>query len=273
MVKKISFWHDHRSGNEAFVSRFNRLFHLDVNNNDTIADKYIDGVWRWMWSRVSLGSRNDQALDDLSNAISSINVSSREDHWSCPLASDGLYTVKIVRDYVDRIILPTVTTKTGWYKFLPRKVTVFLWRFRLDSLPVRWLLSSKGIDINSIVCPVCNNGVETRDHLFFGCSLASNLWRLLRVWLNCAMPSFSSWDTFIVWIEGIQLTNVQKKKIIASVVTLLWALWRFRNGVVFNDSFCNMNSLFDFIRSLSFRWIKSMGHLVSNWNLWLATPL
>ncbi|XP_071687626.1 uncharacterized protein [Rutidosis leptorrhynchoides] len=157
--------------------------------------------------------------------------------------------------------------------FVPRKVNVFLWRFRLDSLPVRWLISAKGIDIHSIVCPVCNNEVETRDHLFFGCTLALDLWRRLRMWLNCAMPNFSSWDTFIVWIEGVHLSNIQKKRVIAYMVTLLWAMWRYRNGVVFNDVFCNRNSLFDLIRLLCFRWIKNRGHLVSNWNSWLAIPL
>ncbi|XP_071687853.1 uncharacterized protein [Rutidosis leptorrhynchoides] len=173
--------------------------------------------------------------------------------WTSPLASDGMFTVNKYGDYMDRKILPSTTTKTCWFKFVPRKVNVFLWRFRLDLLPVRWLISAKGIEIHSIVCPVCNIGVETSDHLFFGCTLALDLWRRLRMWLNYAMPTFSSWDTFILWIEGVHLSNIQKKRVTASVVTLLWAMWRYRNGVVFNDVFCNRNSLFDLIRLLSFR--------------------
>ncbi|XP_071687946.1 uncharacterized protein [Rutidosis leptorrhynchoides] len=166
-------------------------------------------------------------------------------------------------------------TATLWFKFLPRKVDIFLWRLRLESLPVRWNLSARGVEINSIVCPVCNNGVETQDHVFFGCSLASKLrhWHKLRIWLNCSIPSFLSWDSFIVWLEGVRLSSISKNRVIASVITLLWAIWRFRNGIIFNVSFCTISSLFDVVRLLYFRWIKHRGHLFSNWNLWLSMLL
>ena len=36
-------------------------------------------------------------------------------------------------------------------------------------------MSSRGLDIPSIVCPVCNVGAETVDHLFFSCSVASSI--------------------------------------------------------------------------------------------------
>ncbi|XP_071714736.1 uncharacterized protein [Rutidosis leptorrhynchoides] len=174
---------------------------------------------------------------------------------------------------MDRVILPTSSIPTSWFKFILRKLNIFLWRFRLDSLPVRGNLSAKGTEIHSIVCPVCNNEVESRDHLFFECDLARDLWHKLRVWFNVAMPSFVSWDTFISWIEGVRLSTTNTYRIIASVITLLWVIWRFRNDVVFDESFCNRSSLFDLIRLFSFRWLKHRGHLVSNWNSWLAMPL
>ncbi|GJU98861.1 RNA-directed DNA polymerase, eukaryota, reverse transcriptase zinc-binding domain protein [Tanacetum coccineum] len=42
-------------------------------------------------------------------------------------------------------------------------------------------LSLRGLEIPSILCPMCYNGVESVDHVFFGCELASNIWRLIRV--------------------------------------------------------------------------------------------
>ncbi|XP_071694335.1 uncharacterized protein [Rutidosis leptorrhynchoides] len=155
---------------------------------------------------------------------------------------------------------------TIWFKFLPRKVNVFLWRFRLDALPTRWNLSARGIELPTVVCPVCNNGVESKDHLFFTCEVASDLWRKVRLWLDCDMHTFLPWDSFISWLEGISLPTSSKNQVVAIIVTLLWAIWRYRNGLVFNNVFCNLSSLFDIIRLLSFRWIKNRGHLVSNWN-------
>ncbi|XP_071708533.1 uncharacterized protein [Rutidosis leptorrhynchoides] len=200
-------------------------------------------------------------------------ISDRHDSWSCPVTSDGLFSVKEVRLHLDQTILPASTNATIWFKFLPKKVNIFLWRLRLNALPVRWNLPARGVDVDSIGCAVCNNKVESLNHVFFECSLASELWHKIRVWLNCSMPTFSSWDSFIVWLEGIQLSSKSKNRIIASVCTTLWAIWRFRNGIVFNDSFCSRSSLFDVIRLLSFRWIKHRSQLVSNWNSWLLMPL
>ncbi|XP_071735899.1 uncharacterized protein [Rutidosis leptorrhynchoides] len=101
----------------------------------------------------------------------------------------------------------------------------------LNSLHVRWNLSAKGIDVSSIVCPSCNNGVETKDHLFFECEVARDLWHKIPVWLDCGMLNLSSWDSFMAWLEGIRLRPLSKDRIIAVTVTCLWTLWRFRNGV------------------------------------------
>ncbi|XP_071713251.1 uncharacterized protein [Rutidosis leptorrhynchoides] len=212
-------------------------------------------------------------FNSLTEEIGTCILHDRPDTWSCTLSSDGNYTVKSTRDYLDKRMLPSSNVTSVWFKFLPRKVNVFLWRLRLDSLPARWNLFAKGIEINSIVCPVCSNGVETRDHLFFDCEMALDLWHKIGIWLDCDMPCFSSWDSFMAWIEGVRLQVSSKNRIIAVVVSMLWAIWHFRNGIVFSNAFCSKSSLFDIIRLLTFRWIKNRGHLVSKWNLWLAMPL
>ncbi|GJT66330.1 RNA-directed DNA polymerase, eukaryota, reverse transcriptase zinc-binding domain protein [Tanacetum coccineum] len=43
---------------------------------------------------------------------------------------------------------------------------------RPDSLPTRLNLSLRGLEIPSIECPICNIGMESVDHVFFGCELA-----------------------------------------------------------------------------------------------------
>nr|GEW74981.1 copia protein [Tanacetum cinerariifolium] len=56
--------------------------------------------------------------------------------------------------------------------------------FRLPT----WLnLSLRGLDIPSIVCPMCNDVVEAVDHVFFGCDLACDVWRL-KVWTLVDCP-------------------------------------------------------------------------------------
>ncbi|XP_071687760.1 uncharacterized protein [Rutidosis leptorrhynchoides] len=196
-------------------------------------------LFKWRWRDI-VGGRIEQYLKVLLEEIGCPILRDRPDSWVCNLSDDGSYMVKDAREYC---------------------------------ILVRWNLSAKGIDIDSIVYPNCNNGVETRDHLFFDCDVARDLWLRIRIWLGCGLPHFSSWDLFVVWLEGVRLTVSSKNRIIAVMVTSLWAIWRFRNDVVFQDSFCSKNSLFDVIRLFSFHWIKNRGHLVSNWNFWLSMPV
>ncbi|XP_071708491.1 uncharacterized protein [Rutidosis leptorrhynchoides] len=222
--RNVGFWHDLWCGNSTLSSRYNRLFHLDVNKDDTVADKWVNGAWQWTWARENLGSRNEQMLSTLCDDLMSFRALDQLDRWACSLNSDGSFLVKSARHVIDRVFLPSSPVKTVWFKYIPRKVNIFIWLLRLDSLPVRWNLSARGIEVSSIVYPLCSNGVESLDHLFFGCTVAAELWIKVRVWLNCGMSNFSSWDSFIVWLEGVLLSNSFKDRIVAVVCTLLWAI-------------------------------------------------
>ncbi|XP_071714604.1 uncharacterized protein [Rutidosis leptorrhynchoides] len=147
----------------AIVSFCNRsmetsLLLRDVfrKQNDFVADKCIDGNWVWTWLRDNIGARNAQLLDDLRELINHCHLNNRDDSWLYTLASDGLFTVKSAREYIDRKLLPSSHN-----------------------------LTAKGIDITSIVCPICLNGTEVTDHLFFSCSVAKDFWAKVRLWTFC----------------------------------------------------------------------------------------
>ncbi|GJY16127.1 leucine-rich repeat-containing protein [Tanacetum coccineum] len=58
---------------------------------------------------------------------------------------------------------------------VPIKVNVHAWKVRINGLPTRWNISRRGIDIPSILCPLCETGVESSKHLFFKCSVVLEL--------------------------------------------------------------------------------------------------
>ncbi|GKA12318.1 putative reverse transcriptase domain-containing protein [Tanacetum coccineum] len=82
--------------------------------------------------------------------------------------------------HIDDCMLPNLLPCTRWYKVLPRKVNIFTWRLFLDRLPHRLNLSSWGLDIDLILCPVCNGLVESNIYIFFSYDTASVVWRLVR---------------------------------------------------------------------------------------------
>ncbi|XP_071741453.1 uncharacterized protein [Rutidosis leptorrhynchoides] len=171
-----------------------------------------------------MGGRNSVLFEELKSLVSQFHAVDRDDYWTFSISSDGLFSVKVASDYIDRIMLPSSSVATDG-SLHPRKVNIFLWRLSRDALSLRWNLSAKGIDISFIVCPVCNNGIKNVDHLFFSCAVAKEIWIKIRVWLNCNMPSFGLRESFLSWIEGFRIGKINKYRIIGIVSNLLWVIW------------------------------------------------
>ncbi|GJT34378.1 RNA-directed DNA polymerase, eukaryota, reverse transcriptase zinc-binding domain protein [Tanacetum coccineum] len=124
--------------------------------------------------------------------------------------------------WIDNHVLATSSSPTRWSKILPIKVNVFLWRMFLDRLPTRSNLSNRGLDIPCTLCPNCGIGVESRNHLFFGCSMALVLFRMLGRWWSIQVPVFEDPDAWSTWFNGLNLSSLQKIVLEASIFSLWW---------------------------------------------------
>ncbi|GJR21949.1 RNA-directed DNA polymerase, eukaryota, partial [Tanacetum coccineum] len=69
------------------------------------------------------------------------------------------------------------------------------WKVMMDSLPTRFNISRRGICIDSILCAICNTGVETSRHLFFSCELARDVMNLIIRWWNVSSSVFESYES------------------------------------------------------------------------------
>ncbi|GJT03811.1 reverse transcriptase domain, reverse transcriptase zinc-binding domain protein [Tanacetum coccineum] len=78
------------------------------------------------------------------------------------------------------------TAQTRWNKNLPIKINVFLWLLIRDRLRTRYNLDLRGIDVDSTRCPVCDEEIETSQHLFVECTIASSLWSMVATWWGFA---------------------------------------------------------------------------------------
>ncbi|GKE18422.1 RNA-directed DNA polymerase, eukaryota, reverse transcriptase zinc-binding domain protein, partial [Tanacetum coccineum] len=44
-------------------------------------------------------------------------------------------------------------------------------------VPTRVNLDKRGIDLDSVRCPLCDDDIEIEDHLFALCSIAKDVWK------------------------------------------------------------------------------------------------
>ncbi|GKA13144.1 RNA-directed DNA polymerase, eukaryota, reverse transcriptase zinc-binding domain protein, partial [Tanacetum coccineum] len=154
------FWKDIWLDNSPLCTRFSRLFRLEQEKNCLILDRIRNGQWSWNWYQNILGVRNTAYLNNLLMEIGQLEVETDKDKCVWSLAHDGLFSVANLRRQIDDHILPSLDSKTTWDKTLPRKVNIFMWRLKIDRLPHRLNLSSRGIEILEISCPSCSGMVQ-----------------------------------------------------------------------------------------------------------------
>ncbi|GKB64299.1 RNA-directed DNA polymerase, eukaryota [Tanacetum coccineum] len=128
------------------------------------------------------GDAEEEQLNFLLSRMDGLILTNIPDRWVWSLEANGEFSVKFVRQLIDDSILPNEEVATRWVKVMPIKINVFAWRVRLNKLPTRLNLSFKGIDIFTIVCPLCHASVESGSQIFFSCPMTRQLWRKLMRW-------------------------------------------------------------------------------------------
>ena len=110
-----------------------------------------------------------------------------------------------------------------WKLECPPKVKHFLWRMSHNTLPVKRMLSRRGVKTDTL-CNMCNRLDKDGAHLFFKCKEAKTAWRELNLErIRCALTEAGS-------ARGVMETILKLKgKEQLTVILLLWMWWDGRN--------------------------------------------
>nr|GEX33594.1 RNA-directed DNA polymerase, eukaryota [Tanacetum cinerariifolium] len=219
------------------------------------------------------GIENSQFIE-LGQILSSISLSPVSDRWSWTLHGLGDFSVKSAREEIDKHVLVVSPSQNRWSKVLPIKLNVFSWRMMLDRLPTRSNLHNRGVNITCILCLNCGAPIENCNHLFFGCSMSVDLARLIGRWWNINIPIFddpSSWDS---WLNGMNLSSMQRRILEATFISMWWHIWKFRNLTLFSLKKPRKDRIFDDIVSHTYFWLSNRCRSFNiSMNVWLNDPL
>ncbi|GJY98267.1 RNA-directed DNA polymerase, eukaryota, reverse transcriptase zinc-binding domain protein [Tanacetum coccineum] len=144
--------------------------------------------WNQVLRRIPRGGIEESQLADLKSLMDNVVLSDQNDSWNWSLNVNKSFSVASARSLIYSHILEVSPTATRWNTSIPIKVNIFLWRLLLNKLPSRVNLDRRGIDVPSILCPIFHEDVETVNHTFFTCKVASNLWSLLAKWWEVDIP-------------------------------------------------------------------------------------
>ncbi|XP_071714996.1 uncharacterized protein [Rutidosis leptorrhynchoides] len=100
----------------------------------------------------------------------------------------------------------------------------------MNRLPVRVELDKRGIDMDSIRCHVCNDDIESVEHILLKCPFAKELWKRVFNWWNLESQSYTSLDDMF---KGKKLPSNSSKLLQAIEWICGYTIWQNINQVVF----------------------------------------
>ncbi|XP_071712374.1 uncharacterized protein [Rutidosis leptorrhynchoides] len=166
------------------------------------------------------------------------------------------------------------SSETLLNKAVPQKIGIFVWRAKQKRIPVRVELDKRGIDLDSILCPLCSNNTETVDHTLLECTKVKELWLLFFKWWNSSNANLSSLEQIFDYTSAHPgITKVGKQIWQSAKWACSYFIWRARNEVVFKNKVWNGDSILTNIQTASFAWIsKRLKKSNLDWSQWLINP-
>nr|GFB24429.1 RNA-directed DNA polymerase, eukaryota [Tanacetum cinerariifolium] len=150
-----SFWEEKWYAGGVIKELYPRLYALELHKHATVRMKLmapsLDNSFR---RRVRNGAEESQ-FNYLLEIMHVINLVPCKDRYFWSLKSEGDYLVASIRKLIDEKCFQEVCISTRWVKSVPSKVNITAWKIKTNALPTRFNLSRRGMDIDTLMCPVC----------------------------------------------------------------------------------------------------------------------
>ncbi|GJY23073.1 RNA-directed DNA polymerase, eukaryota [Tanacetum coccineum] len=234
--------------------------------------KLVQPTITYSFRRPPRGGVEQMQTDELTTLMQNVSLTPMQDRWTWTLNASGDFSVASVRNLIDTTMLPKGEYQTRWIRVVPIKVNTFAWKVMTNSLPTRFNISRRGIDIDSISCGNCDLGVETSNHLFFTCDMAKQITRLIMRWWDVPELEIDSYTDWRNWIVNVRMPSKNKDMFEGVFYVMWWTLWIFRNNKIFGDKIPSKAMLFDDVICKSFHWCRARSKMLFSWNDWLKNP-
>ena len=146
-----------------------------------------------------------------------------------------------------------IKEKVEWHRLLWSSLTipkhsVIVWMAILNRLPTMDRLISWGIETSGTCC-LCQEEVETRDHVFFECNYSKETWRMILS--HCGINRvIGKWEEELQWV----VRNTKGKKLNSAILIVAWRahiyhIWREHNGRMHSQSRRTLVQIFEQIQN------------------------
>ncbi|GLT26221.1 hypothetical protein SLA2020_013030 [Shorea laevis] len=140
--------------------------------------------WHFHWRRPPFG-RELYEFVVLDGILQTIKLSEGKlDNFKWILCLSG-YSTKLAFTFLENT--PPCLEKSYcdliWSRYVPSKISIFVWHLLLDRLPIKDNLLLRGVSLASnAACVLCGVHLENVNHVFAKCWRSQNLWSRICCW-------------------------------------------------------------------------------------------
>ncbi|CAL2228879.1 unnamed protein product [Prunus armeniaca] len=124
---------------------------------------------------------------------------------------------------------PLVWKETWKINTLP-KFKVFCWKIISKALATRLNLYKRKLNVN-MICPLCNDQVESEEHLFFLCPWVKMVWFCSTFNYRVNTRSFTTFDQWVESLVQMKFPSFLDKR--NFLTNLIWFIWKVRCQFIF----------------------------------------
>ncbi|GKA00995.1 RNA-directed DNA polymerase, eukaryota, reverse transcriptase zinc-binding domain protein [Tanacetum coccineum] len=266
------FWEEGWLDGYKLKDRFPRAYALDNCKSISVGHKLSHLNLTNSFRRSPRGGVEETQVEELKALIQNVELNQGKDKWKWSGNKSGEYSVSSARYLIDTKLLPKGNMVTRWIRYVPIKVNILAWKVMSNSLPTRFNISRRGIDIESLSCVNCETGIETVNHLFFSCDLAKRISHLIARWWDVPHVDIDSYDNWRIWIDTIKLPKKNKNMLEGVFYVTWWLFWNFRNKKMFEGKIKLKANIFDEIICKSYYWYRYRCKKLFSRDDWIKNP-
>nr|GEW23231.1 RNA-directed DNA polymerase, eukaryota [Tanacetum cinerariifolium] len=260
------FWIDKWYEGEVLKRLFPRVYALELNKNVSVSSKLNAPRLDTSFRRIARSGIEETQFNSMVEIVKATSLMPCDDRYTWSLENDGTFSV------IDGNRFQEVSLSTRWVKSVPIKVNILAWKVKSNALPTCFNISRRGIDIDSIDCPICKMGVETTSHVFFQCNVVRQIMRKISSWWSVDYMEVNSYEDWRAWLVSTRIRSSLKGIIEGIYYGLWWVMWNFRNKLLFDTKTPEKALIFNNLVSSSFYWFKYRCKASFKWDDWLKNP-
>lgn len=234
--ESIRFWTDHWS---PFGCLQNYLeggrTRLGISKEATLASLHRNGAWQIP------GARTERQLQVLTY-ITTIVFSEESEYceWEVEGTISGKYSTDQIYHHLRGPIESVDWAKAVWTsRNIPRH-SFNAWMVVLNRLPTRDRMIGWGLQVPAI-CLLCNAEDESRDHIFWDCDFAFQLWTLVAG--RCGIQPRRRWEDSLNQMIALTVPSTIRSLVLLGWQATIYWIWHERNQRLHANKFRSVDSL------------------------------